>query len=520
MINLTNKQYWLIEQKEFNSNLSADGHDLSAVRHDAVAIITLKEKLFYKDFYEKSFSLSYFLTEQGIKEGSRVGILYSHNYKFWILVNALWFCGAIPTPLNIRLTIDELSVQIETAEINFLIVEDTFKEFSTSVKKSTNSNRIKIISLNEINYGAYINNKLSPFNYQNPALMMFTSGSSGKPKAVVHTFESIFESVKALDSFANLSTKDIWLASLPFYHIGGFMILCRALIAGSTVSIPNSLKYDDIKKSIEIFCPSHISLVSTTLFKLIKENYQPNKNLNRQPSLKYVFLGGGPLDSSLCIEAYQKGWNIVKVYGSTETCSMVTALKSEELKIKADSVGKPLNGVQIKIVDSSTKLDETISISSPCKKGEIAIYSKSLFKEYVPHTTNEKLKDGFYLTKDYGWLDKDGYLYIESRREDIIITGGENVNIKEVEDAIKKIDGIEDAYVFAEENEVWGQSISAAIVTKTKIDSSELKRLLKPLLASFKIPKQFYFISEIPKTELGKINKEKLLKIIKSMGQT
>lgn len=494
MINLSNTQHWLIKQAEKNPN--------------SIAIITSDGKLSYKELFEKSLLTSSLLNKQGIKEGNHVGILFSHNQEFWILINALWFCGAIPVPLNIRLTNYELSYQIEKAKISSLIIEDNLKELSKSFSK------IKIIFLSQIKYNTITNHQpstnkyqLSTFDYQRLALIMFTSGSSGKSKAVVHTFENIYESVSALDSFADLSNEDIWLASLPFYHIGGFMILSRALIAGSSVAIPKSLKYNDIKISIQQFQPTHLSLVSTTLFRFLKEKFQPTKNI------KYAFLGGGYLDPLLCTRAYQNGWNIVKVYGSTETCSMITALRSSELEIKPESAGKPLKNVQIKIVD------ESYSSLQPFQKGEIAVYSKTLFKEYYSISENSKLQNGCFLTGDYGWLDNDGYLFIDARREDIIITGGENVSAKEVEDAIKKLNAVKDAFVFAEEDELWGQSVSAVLVTIKNIDSSDIKKSLSKILASYKIPKSFYFISEIPRTELGKVDREKLMRIIKVMKQ-
>lgn len=463
---------------------------------DSIAIISKTEKISYKEYYRYAVQYCCSLTESGIKNKDRVGVLLNNSKEFLFIINALWFCGAVPVVLNTRLTENELTQQIENIKLSYLIAEET--RFS--------KNFVEVISLSYLKSKSQINQKcIQDFDLKNDALIMFTSGSTGKSKAVVHTFENIYESVFSLNSFINLNDNDRWLASLPFYHIGGFMILCRSLISGSTLIIPSSIKHEELKYFIEKFEPTHISFVSTTLKKLINERFKANKNI------KYVFLGGGPVEASLCKQAIKEGWNIIKVYGSTETCSMIAALSSKDFILKPDSAGKPLSNVNIEIVDS------TGSFLKHNQKGEIAVKSKTLFKEYLFSTETKREIDGFFLTGDYGWIDEDGYLYVESRKDDIIITGGENVSAREVEDALNNLDEVEDAYVFPENDEIWGQSISAAVVIKYKIDIDGIKTKLGSLIANYKIPKNFYFVSEIPRTELDKVDKEKLNSIIKAI---
>jgi O-succinylbenzoic acid--CoA ligase len=336
---------------------------------------------------------------------------------------------------------------------------------------------------------------------------MFTSGSTGNPKAVVHTFQSLYESVLALDSFTELSTGDIWLASLPLYHIGGFMIFIRSLTAGSSVAFPVSPKFEDISQAIKQSNPTYISLVTTTLQNLLDCNVKPNKNL------KFVFLGGGPSQTELIIEAVEKSWHVVKVYGSTETCSMITALHPDEIKSKPDSVGKLLGENKIKIMSLPAVL---LAGKSKNDLDEVAVFSKSLFKEYYNDqlTTNNKLKDGWYHTGDYGWIDSEGYIYIESRKDNLIISGGENITASEVESAIRKHPLVKDVLVFGLQDKTWGQIVCAAIVSKT-ISEDVIKDFLKEKIAAYKIPKRFFIVSEIPRNEMGKANRTELLKQLK-----
>jgi acyl-CoA synthetase (AMP-forming)/AMP-acid ligase II len=179
---------------------------------------------------------------------------------------------------------------------------------------------------------------------------------------------------------------------------------------------------------------------------------------------------------------------------------MITAISANEIISKPQSVGKPLNNVKIKISDDS----------------EILIKSNSLFTKYLgdEKETSSKLINGFYHSGDLGFIDDDGYLFIEARRTDLIVTGGENVNPIEVEKALLQIPFIKDACVFPKQNKTWGQIVACAVkVDDTSINEKMIKEILKQKIAGFKIPKQFFFVNELPKTSLGKLEREKIKKM-------
>lgn len=491
MISVSNTQHWLIEQSKKQPNKKA--------------VIISERIITYRDLYNECLALVDYFQSKGIQKKDHVGILAAHNYNFYVFINALWFIGAVPVPLNTRLLPEELEAQIKQADIKFLLIDDSLSEQFSELNF-----RNKIYSPENSDYKTQ-NNHNEILNYKfsiiNSALIMFTSGSSGKSKAVVHTFESLFESVKAIDSFADLSTEDIWLASLPFFHIGGFMILVRSLIVGSSIALPDSLEYKNVVYTIQKFLPTHISIVPTTLLRFLNENIHPNANL------KYAFLGGGPSEKELILSAVNQGWPIVKVYGSTETCSMITALHPNEIRDKLESSGKALYENQIKIKSMKNDLsDESAGVG---EVGEIIVSSKSLFKEYYKDhdSTSRSIQNGWYYSGDFGLIDKDGYLFVESRREDLIITGGENVSAKEVETAIKSLKSIKDVFVFSLQDKTWGQLVCAAIVSRGP-DEDEIKNFLKEKIAGYKIPKRFFFLDEIPRNELGKITRDALLKLL------
>jgi O-succinylbenzoic acid--CoA ligase len=482
---VTNKINWLIEQ--------------SKKYGEKPAIIYSESSLSYSYLYEQSARFSKAFSQKEIMPGDKIALLLKHSPEFIFAINALWLTGAIPVLINNRNTLEEIEYQTQFTHAKFLITDATQREKVKSIKSSG------VMVINDLNLSSIPENINNHFNLDNAALILFTSGSTRRPKAVVHTFNSLFQSVLLTHSFSPLSESDIWLGSLPFYHIGGFMIIIRSLISGATLTLPYSTGYYDIYEALVKYNPTHISLVSTTLKQLIDNAAVPNINL------KQLYLGGGHLDTALCSLAINKGFPVVKVYGSTETCSMISALSTQDFHNKPESVGKHLGNTEIKIADKDGSFLESY------KQGEIFVRSKSLLKEYFSDAdeSNKKLKDGYYRTGDFGWLDGEGYLHIELRREDLIVTGGENVNPKEIEQFIIQLPSITDTYVFAEPDETWGQIICAAIVTNSSITENELKEQLKNMIASFKVPKKFYFIEKIPRNELGKIEKEKLINLLK-----
>lgn len=486
MITISNSNHWLQEQTQKLG--------------DKTAILFKGKSITYSKLLEESYNYANYLISAGIKNGDRIAVLIGHSPEFVFIINALWLIGAIPLLLNSRNSTENIEQQLAFVNPGSLIVdESTMQKFSLLKFRS-------ILKIEDINNSGFSDSLLnsSSFILQNTSLLLFTSGSAGKPKCVVHTFESLYQSVLLTDSISKLNSEDKWLASLPLYHIGGFMIFIRSILSGSTLIFPDSVDHKGIANALRKYQPTHFSLVSTTLKQLINDNLKPN------PELKAVFLGGGPLEKKLCSDTIINGFPIIKVYGSTETCSMITALSLEDFKNKPDSSGKPLGENEIRIADGKNQFIGTF------RSGEIVVKSKSLFKEYYdnPEETNNKKRDGYFFTGDFGSIDDDGYLFVESRREDIVITGGENVSTREVVQFLIQLPAVKDAYVFSEADEIWGQIICAAIVADLEVSQIELQNQLRNMMPHFKIPKKIYFVERIPRNEMGKVTSETLKELL------
>lgn len=456
------------------------------------AIISSKENISYLQLENKVHNAAKSLYSQGIRQHSKAAILSRNNCDYIICVLALWELNACVIPLNIRLTDIELSEIINFSEAEFLLIQkNENRNLSIQVPKI-------ILPLGSSNSETDIH--ASEINSNDISLIIFTSGVTGKPKGVVHSLKNLLNSADNSQAFLSQSTDDKWLASLPFYHIGGLSIITRAIRFGSAIIIPDSLKNDDLKKAFDKFKPSFASLVSTQLQRLLKTDWEPGEEL------KNLLLGGGSADEELIRKAISVGCKISNVYGSTETSAFISANSGINIKQKPLSAGKPLGKNKISIVDN--ELNPLPAGSSET----ILIESNALFNGYFKdeEATKKKLKDGKFLTGDIGFIDGGGDLFIEARRTDLIITGGENVNPVEVENILNKLPQVKECCVFGLDDKEWGQIVAAAVVLNSPISILELAGFMKDKIAAYKIPKRFFPVEEIPKSSLGKIMREKV----------
>lgn len=467
------------------------------VDQNSPAIVTRNFSINYYELDKRLNNICSFLHNKGIREGSKAAIPGIHNSDFILMLLALWKMGAVPIPLNTRLSNNELKSLLDFASPEFFLYDRNYYKGILDIDSHAIpypiENLPKAIQVKEENVDVNM-----------PVIVIFTSGTSGIPKGVVLTIKNLLSSAAITNNILEPATGDSWLASLPFYHIGGIMVIVRALLSGLSVIIPESFDTANLKYFLDAHRPAFISLVPTVMKRLLENNVYPNS------ALKVVLLGGGPVNNELAVEAVSKGWNILKVYGASETCSMFTALHITKNTQKLSSAGLPLIGNTLKIVNEE---HEEVPVG---KAGEIAVSGPTIFKEYLNNESEtRKKKDGnFYYTGDLGYVDDEGYLFIETRRTDLIISGGENISPTEIESALLKIPDIQQAFVLGIPDKEWGQIPVAVIKTSGIKDQAIIIAELRNVLASYKLPRKIYFMDEIPVNELGKVNREDLKKMM------
>ncbi len=471
--------------------------DLRAIRNNP-AIITSCDTISYEQLNTQVNTVSAYLHTLGIRQNSKTVILGGNSSEYLVYLLALWNLNACAIPINTMLLDDESVDLIDFSDAEYLFYD---KEFHGEVPAKLSSRPLTLsIEVNKPFNGP-------PCNTNVISLLMFTSGATGKPKGVMHSLNNLINSADNSQGFLKQTGKDRWLASLPFYHIGGLSIIIRALRFGSALVIPESLGSEDLRKALDDLSPAFTSLVSTQLSRLLDAGWKPGKEL------RTVLLGGGFTDEQLIREAVDAGCRIANVYGSTETSAFIAALNPDSVVRKPASSGKALGKSEVFIVD------DTLKRLPRGNSGEILIRGNSVFHGYYKddETTGNKLKDGKFCTGDIGYLDDEGDLFVEARRTDLIVTGGENVNPVEVENTLNKIRGIKDSCVFALQDREWGQLVAAAVVTDKDISTDEISKTMKDKISGFKVPKKYFRLEKIPRTSLGKIMREKVKEEIETL---
>lgn len=335
----------------------------------------------------------------------------------------------------------------------------------------------------------------------------FTSGTtSGTPKIVPLKRRQMLYAAHASAQNFKPRKNHFWLLCLPLNHIGGISIILRSILYGSAIFRMKSFH----PKMITTFLTENklfqvASLVPTMLRRLLDQSaFFVHKNF------KAILLGGGPIDVELIKECRDKGVPLVPSYGMTETCAQIAAnpiLKPSGTYGPIQSVGTVLKPNKIEIRDEH---GAPVNFNT---SGEIWINGPQVFDGYQ-HLDNETFFDdnGWFKTGDFGYFNANNQLFIDTRRSDRIVTGGENVSPFEVESELCKIPDIKEAAVFAIEDEKWGTKVAAALVTKNgkHVDLQYVKDRLKKRLASYKIPKDIIAVEALPKTRTKKIIRSKL----------
>jgi len=305
--------------------------------------------------------------------------------------------------------------------------------------------------------------------------VLLTSGTTGKPKAIFHSLGNHIFNALGSNNNITLQPGDRWLIALPFYHISGISILFRVLLAGASLVIRN--KEISLVDNICQYSITHVSMVHTQLYQVLKETYE------NFPFLKAVLFGGSSINDQLISDACQNKLPLYFSYGSTEMASQTTTTRTNELCNGILSSGHPLEYRQIKIE----------------KDNEICVGGKTLFSKYIEMNkgTIHTIRTDWYKTGDLGYFDEAGNLHVTGRKDNMYVSGGENIHPEEIERALLSIEGLYSAIVVPVNSAEYGQIGFAFIQIEKglRISKEKLRDELRGKILNFKIPKYFYLLN-------------------------
>ena len=421
-----------------------------------ISVITSSVTLSYQEFYQKICSARANIRARNINPQSRIAVISENSLNMIIALYAAWCEGHTVAPLSYREPIKSLGACIEKLSPSLVLLSDSFPALqslphvhSLEMMTDTVTGTVETESM---------------VTLDTPATVIFTSGSTGDPKGILHSFGNHYYSALGANENMPLVSDTRWLLSLPLFHVGGLAILFRTLLAQATIVIPDKLL--SLPESIKRFDVSHISVVPTQ-FREILSSEMP------LPSLKAVLVGGASLADELLNKAVQKQLQVYKTYGSTEAASQLTTTKPHDSPDKLRTSGCLLPYREMLLSAAN----------------EILIRGKTL----AANTLEEPLAvdpQGWYHTGDIGRIDADGYLHVMGRKDNMFISGGENIYPEEIEKQLYALLPECESIVVPIPDRQYGYRPVAFI--KGEFDIMELEKRLCIHLPKYKIPDQFF----------------------------
>lgn len=459
---------------------------------DKLALESKGKKYTFREMDEAAIHFGEKLVACGIQSNEIVALYGNNQPETVFVIHALFYIGAKILLLNKRLTGHELEWQLKHAKVEKLVSTDeiTFEGIQTIVIRELQNIKGTSFSIKE----NFENNEV--------ATIMYTSGTTGNPKAVLQRFGNHYHSAVSSCENLGLDSTDKWLCITPLYHVSGLSIILRSVIVGLSVHLMENFDERNVNQVIMEKGITIVSVVTNILSRLMTEE------IHYPLLFKGMLLGGGPAPIHLLEKCRDRGLAVFLSYGMTETCSQIVTLRSEEVLKKLGSAGKPIPGCEVKIMADKKECQKGVS-------GEIVVKGPNVTEGYLYGEKSEAFQDGWFYTGDIGYLDEDGFLYILDRRSDLFISGGENVYPAEIESVLMSFPNVLDAGVVGAEDEKWGAIPVAFIVLDKSISLEKLSCFCEERLARFKVPKKFIIEENLPRNVSGKLLRKDLRERLK-----
>lgn len=436
----------------------------------------------------------------GIQSGQHVGMLMISFPLTIVQIMTAIRMGVVLVPLNLRLTTDEISFQLHQSDCDWLLPYGR-----AEVLAELRDNGHQIAPLDTVSASKFTPVS-RPINLKDPFAIIHTSGTSGRPKGAILTYNNIYQSAMASAYRIGVLPDDRWLCVLPLFHVGGLSIILRSLLYGTAVELIPKFDVDEVNRVLTEKPITLASLVPTMLHRLLDARREA-----WNPKLRLILLGGAAPSPELVQRCVDEGIPIATTYGLSEASSQVATSTLDMVAKKPASVGKPLMFTQVRVVDEQGEDMLTGEI------GEVLVKGATVMQGYYnnPEATANTIKEGWLQTGDMGYKDEDDDLYIVQRRSDLIVTGGENVYPAEVENALRQHPAIKEIVVVGVDDAEWGQMVVAAVQLEdgNETTAEDVMRFAREQLAGYKIPRRIRFVDEFPQTGSGKIQRKEVRKV-------
>jgi len=444
----------------------------------------------------------------GVSLGTRVGLVLPTRPVFVRLVHAVARLGGVLVPLNVEKPTDALAAQAERAAVDVLIcgaeTAEAARELDVGTTVSVDrpddtAGTAEVRQLPDADPEGFVPISRDPDAL---AVIMFTSGTTGEPKGVRLTRRNLLASAEASAYRLGVAPDDRWLCCLPMYHMGGLAPIVRTALYGTTLVVQSEFDAEVTGAVIDERTITGVSLVPTMLDRMLDAGWEP------PAALDTVLLGGARASESLLDRAIDRDVPVSPTYGTTETASQIATARPEQAAVHPGSVGQPLVNTTVRILADDRPAESG-------EVGELVVSGPTVTPGYLEEDrTAEAFDEAGLHTGDLGYRDADGRLWIEGRRGDRIVSGGENVDPETVAAAIRKHPDVEDAAVVGLSDPEWGERVAALVVGGVEPETVEAH--CRDRLAVFEVPKTIAVAAELPRTASGTVDRDAVEEILSS----
>ena len=496
---------------------------------DQEILVFGERRLTYGELWEQVRRLGNALRALGVRRGDRVGVLQTNSEQYVTAYYATAAIGAVFVPLNYRAKPPELEYMLETAGIAVLLVGgrylaliDELRPRLSTVRTfvTLDTPRADLPALQALIDAASEEFDEEPIDDDDVSILMYTSGTTSLPKGVMLRFNDFTAYVVGNTDMADGTPRGTALLSAPLYHIAGATNIMTSLWTGRKLVLLPQFDPTAWLEAVAREQVTHAFVVPTMMKQLIDHPDFARYDLSSLQNLSY---GGAAMPFPVirrAIELFPPSTGFVNAFGQTETTSTLTVLGPDDHRLDGTpeevernlkrlvSIGRPLPDVQVKVVDDDGNELPTGAV------GELWVFTPRTMKGYAGQDgkVNNPALEGWLPTRDMGWIDADGYIFLAGRKDDMMIRGGENISPAEVEAVLYSHSGVEEAAVVGLPDEEWGQRVVAIVVRRpgVALDEAEVIEFCRQRLASFKKPERVHFIDALPKNQMGKVLKKDL----------
>ncbi len=465
--------------------------------------------LTYAELDERSARLATLLHDKGVRPGDRVGVMLPNVLEFPVAYYGVLRAGAVVVPMNVLLKRREIAFYLEDSGSKLLLA---WHGFAAEAREGAADAGCELI---EVEPGAFAElldgfeptPGLADTAEEDTAVILYTSGTTGKPKGAELTHLNLYRNADVSSrTTSEIAAGDVVFGGLPLFHSFGQTVSMNAsLMVGACLTLVPKFDPGEALETMQRDGVTHFYGVPTMYGALL---HHPERERYDTSSLRTCITGGASMPVEV-LRGFEEAFGaiVLEGYGLSET-SPVSSSNHPDRERKPGSIGTPLEGVEMRVVDED---DNEVAQG---EVGEIVIRGHNIMKGYWqrPDATAEAMRGGWFHSGDMARVDEEGYFYIVDRKKDMIIRGGYNVYPREVEEVLYEHPKIREAAVLGVPHEQWGEEIGAAVVLHDgeKIEPEEVSAYVKERIAAYKYPRLVWFLEELPKGPTGKILKREI----------